>query len=316
MSGITNKEGTVVVFLKDIATFVDSYDKLLIYKSINGVSGNFYEITGQAAAGATLLGRKSESFDLNGKTFTFSCDGAAYSVSFTTEKTASEVADTINSQVSEITASVEDGKVRLTSNTTGLNSTLEIVSSSDGGVTLGFYEGDWDIGEAARMNLASDTKLYILIDYHSSSDWWYKYRLYSTTKGTYSDFSPPFQARPYSAIDVNYLIFGTVALADSEGKALASRAVKVTVIDSKEIDDIIVSAGTSYVYYTDSDGNAEIPLIKGSRVSVAVEGTRLVREFDVPSTGDSFSIFDPSLVEYDSFGIATYNIPDAERTSF
>ena len=97
----------------------------LILAASGGVSWDGTQATLTAASAVTkyaypvkekayMQGTETEAFSLNGKYLTFNVDGEnSYTVNFTTETTASQVASAINDEVDGITASASGGKVRI-----------------------------------------------------------------------------------------------------------------------------------------------------------------------------------------------------------
>lgn len=318
MSGITNIQAFVTIFINEVnAQMAAGYTHLCIEKSFNGVSGVFQEITSPAAAGATLLSAKKQNYSLNSLDFTFKADGTEYTASFGAEVTANQVAAKITADTG--IPAVADGEyVRITSLTDGLASTLELTKSTEGASEIGFFNGDWDIGEIIRVLLVADQKKYFLTDYHTKDGddgYWYRWRLFNSTTATYSAYSAPFQARDDAGVDPSKLIFGTCSLMSAEGTPMTGVAIivthkQLTAVGSKVID------GYRSVYYTDEQGVIAIPFVMSSKVSVAIENTRLVRDITVPDTGDSFDLFSPTIQEYDSIGISIYSLPDLLRQAF
>jgi len=314
-SPITGVQGTACVFLRNNNDLMASYDRLLLYKSYNGASGAYSEVTAAAAAAATITGTKKELFSLSGLEFKFWADGVEYSVTFGAEDTAAVVGAKILADTGIQANDDGSGRVQIVSPTTGLSSTLEVQESTEAGVVLGFAADDYDIGEAARIALVTDQLIYSWVDYNCADSYFYKYRLYSTATLTYSDFSIPFIARPYDSVPVANLIYGTLQLMDSEGKPLEGKLVTVQYRRLGAVGAKVIN-GPMYSYYTDAAGAVDVPLVKESEIRVAVEGTRMVRDVQVPSTGSSFSLFDPAVQEFDALGIASYNAPDLTRGSF
>jgi hypothetical protein len=314
MSGITNVQGTVVIFLNNIATLISSYNKLVVYKSVNGSTGTFSPITTTALAAAYLISENKQLYSLNGLTLTFKCNGVVKSVTFGAQTTAAAVAAKIQADTG-VTAAAYGDYVKLTSTTTGLNSTLEIHESSEGGAELGFYNEAWAIGTIAYLILDVAVKTYTIVDPNSSSAFWFRYRLYNSITGIYSEYSAPFQARSYQGITTANLIFGTLQLMDSAGQPIVGKMVKITMKEITEVENRVID-GDTIRYYTDSAGQIAIPLIKGSKIVASVEDTHVVREITVPSTGESFNLFAPLTGHYDSFSIATYALQDMERVAF
>ena len=309
---ITHELHKVLVFVPDpTATMVD-YDKISLLKSITGSSGDFQEILKTAAAAASLKGANPQTFDLNGKDFKFSVDGTEYSVTFGAQVTAVDAAAEIVLQTGQI-ATPDGDYVRINSGTTGLSSTVEIETSTEGGVELGFYLDDYDIGEDPWIDLVGGTKLYVQDDPHSDNDYWYKYQFVNSGTLVRSELSVPFRPRPLGAIDPTYLIYGTGVLADLEGNPVVGKNI---VVYNRYVPTVVGGAlldgPETVLYETDEQGLIAIPFVQGSQVSIGIEDTKLRRDIDVPTTGDSFDLFDASLLD-DRLGITYYPIADGER---
>jgi len=309
---ITNSLTRLAIVIDDIADIILSYDQLLLYRSVNGVSGTYAELTASSAVGATLKGVRREAFSLNGKPFIVDIDGTQESFTFGAVITAADAAVEITANTS-VTAVDDGGYVRITSPTTGTASTLEFTSASTGAVALGFYQGDNDHGEEDREALAGGTKLYTINDYQGSSNYWYKTRYYNTSTLSYSDYSSAFQGREEGSLDPSYIIYGTGYLTDLDGTPVTNTKV---FFYNKFVPKIVnnkLMAGMRQEYTTDSKGYVYVPLIKGSTVSMAIENTRFQRDITVPSTGDTFDLMTTDI--QDAIGIVEYDIPDATRTT-
>jgi hypothetical protein len=290
------------------------YDRISIYKSTTGTSGNFYEILKSSAAAAFLKGTKEETFNLNGKDFKFSVDGTEYSMTFGAVVTAAAAAAQIVTDTSQI--AVDDGGyVKISSGTTGLTSTVEIETSTEGGVELGMYLNDYDIGEDAWIVLDSGTRLYIQNDPHSDNDYWYKYQFVNSGTLNTSELSSPFQPRPLGAIDPTNLIYGTGVIADLAGNPVANKKIVVyNRFIPTVVAGVLVDGPQTEIFTTDEEGLISIPFVHGSKIAIGIEDTKLRRDIDVPSSGDSFDLFDQTLLD-DRLGITYYPIVDAERTT-
>lgn len=311
---ITNELHKVLVFVLDPDAILVDFDRIVIQKSTTGSSGDFYDILEDTAKAAALTGKKKEGFDLNGKDFKFKADGTEYTVSFTTEYSAADVATRITT-VTGLTASDVGGYVKIESSTTGLTSTLEIHESTEGGVELGFYLDDFDIGEDAWITVVTGTKLYIQDDPHSDNDYWYRSYYQNSSTLVTSEPSAPFLPRPLGAVDPANIIYGTGIIADTEGNPVVGKLITVynkfvpTVVGGALID-----GPETKIYETDEQGIITIPLVHGSRISIGIEDTKLRRDIDVPTSGDSFDLLDESLLD-DRLGITYYPIVDGERTT-
>lgn len=310
---VTNELHKVLVFVADPDAILLDYDKITVFKSTTGNSGDYSEILKAAPVPASLLGSKQELFDVDGKEFKFSVDGTEYTMTFGAVSTAVDVAADIVLKTSQI-ATNDGGKIRITSASTGLSSTVEIETSTEGGVALGMYLGDYDIGEGQWIDVVSGTRLYILDDPHSANGYWYKVRYVNSATSVVSDFLAPFQARPSGAIDPSEIIYGVGYVADTEGNPVAGKAIVVyNKFVPRAVSGRLVDGPEIRSYLTDSLGLVAIPLVRGISIAIGVESTKLRRDIEVPTTGDSFDLFDQTLLD-DRLGIAYYPIIDAERT--
>ena len=311
---VTSELHKVLIFVVDPDSTLVNFDKITVFKSTTGNSGDYYEILKASPVAAALLGDKQEMFDVSGKDFKFEVDGTEYTMTFGAVSTAVAVAADIVLKTGQI-ATDDGGRIRITSGTTGLASTVEIIESTEGGVALGMYLGDYDVGEGQWDSVVSGTRLYSLDDPHSANDYWYKVRYVNSATLIVSDFLAPFQARPSGAIDPSEIIYGVGYVADTEGNPVADKAIVVynkfipNVVDGKLVD-----GPQTKTYYTDELGLIAIPLVKGISIAIGVEDTKLRRDIEVPTTGDSFDLFDQALLD-DRLGIAYYPIIDAERTT-
>jgi hypothetical protein len=305
-----------LVFVPDPDTVLVDYDKITLYKSTTGTSGDYYEILKTAALPGSLLGTKKESFDLNGKEFKFSVDGTEYSMTFGAQISATDAAAEIVLQTGQV-ASNDGGYVRINSSSTGLSSTVSIDTSTEGGVELGMYLDAHDIGEGAWISLVgapNPVKLYIQDDPNSDNDYWYKYQFVNSTTLVTNAISVAFRPQPLGAIDPTNLIYGTGVIADTEGNPVANKKI---VVYNRFIPTVVAGAlvdgSETSIYETDEQGLISIPFVHGSKITIGIEDTKLRRDIDVPTTGDSFDLFDETLLD-DRLGISYYPIVDGERT--
>ena len=309
---ITSKLTNVQIVVRDIATVVASYDKIRLYRSTTGASGTYTEITAVAAAAATMTGVRKEPFTLSGKEFAVEVDGAEETHTFTAIITAAAAASEITANTS-LVAIDASGYVQITSPTTTTASTIEFAAASAGAVALGFYEEDNDHGEEVWPSLVGGTFVYTVTDYQGSSDYWYKTKYYNTTSGVYSDYSGAFQGMEAGSLEPTDIIYGTGYLVDMDGTPLENTKVFIynrfvpTIVSSK------VVSGTRQVYTTEADGWVQVPLVHGARITMSIEGTKMVRDIDVPSTGTTFDLMTTDI--QDSIGIVSYDLTDATRTT-
>lgn len=115
-----------------------------------------------------------------------------------------------------------------------------------------------------------------------------------------------FKIRPSVIADADNLSVGTISLVDVGGRAVPAHEIIVEAVPSDHSIDL---EGNTYYsnlvlktfrVFTDEEGIASIPLIKGSKVRVYVSKSSYFREIIVPN--DDFNLLDPQLsTSADSF---------------
>lgn len=118
-------------------------------------------------------------------------------------------------------------------------------------------------------------------------------------------------------LDDSHLILCSINLAGLDGVALPDRRVSFFSVYTP--DNFIVDGfgvvRNEVVVYTDDNGHAEVALVRGAIVDVAISGTGIVRRITVPTTGDSFDLLSAIASADDQFQIQTPDIPAAVRRS-
>ncbi len=305
------------IYVGNLTNVLGLFDQIQVHRSEVGELGPYTEITGAADAAATLLGSVSAPFTLNGKTLILKVDdGSEQTITFATADpiNVDDTVDFINDNLTGATAVEEVGAVRLTSDTLGTSSLLEIVGGT-ALADLGFTVGDKDNGEDARVDLVPGQADYEYDDQSGDADYWYQTRYYNTGSGSTSSFSDPIQGDIGSIIGASYLIKGTLDLATLDGAPIEDRRITfhpVYVPSGLVVDDIGVVRGDIEVY-TDAAGHAEVMLVKGATVDVTISGTGITRQITVPSTGTEFDVLSEIAAADDIFQIQTPDISAAVR---
>lgn len=297
-----------------------TYNRLRVWRSRTGQSGLYEAATAPAATGAVLEGTSGTPHQLNGKTLGFRVNAVTeVSVSFTDPDPVSttQVIAAVLAETALVVASDIGGRVRLTTAATGSGASLEILES-DAAPYLGLDVGAAAVGLDADITIVSSTYEYLYTDQNASTDFWYRIeRIHATTAQT-SGLGVPFQAGPIGTPNATK-IWCFVRVVDLQGKPISGRVV--TLINPTQ-PNLVSHSGTRWGVFrqvasmtTDSEGYAQVRLLRGMQVDIAVDGTNFVRRLQIPSTGESVDLFDPTLVVEDEFGIQEPQIDFALRTT-
>jgi hypothetical protein len=312
------------------ADWVGLYDRIQVFRSTQGSSGPFEELTGGAwepprlpktggdvpaspVAGALVA--------IVGKTLELEVMEQPITITFTGSNplTHTQAATQITSQslgrvVSYVDAS---GQLVIESLYPGLISSL-VVLPSDGAVILGLPMTEPDNtahGRDPRIPLVPGTERYNFRDPFGSREYFYRTRLLMESTGVSSDSSISFSADDDVGVAAPSTIVGYVDLVELTGRS--SRNVQVSVHNdfSGGLVDSRLVVGSTLTGLTDESGHAEFTLVRGQRLTVSIQGTSLARSITVPTDPAvaRFSLFDPSIGEVDVFRAAVPEIITAER---
>lgn len=321
MSVVTNQPIQVAYFIADIATAIVTYDRIRWYRSRTGSDGLFEAATAASVAAASITGTALTPHAVNGKTLSFKVNGVTQvDVDFTDPDpvTTTQVIAAITSATSLVVASDASGAVKLTTVATGSGASIEILSS-DAAAYLGFTAGDGVVGLDADTTLVSGTHEYFYTDQNSDESFWYEAELFNSSTADTAGLSVPFPADQIQSVPKSATIVGFVRLVDMAGKPISGRTVAFynsAMPNTVTVSSTDYSVARQYMTVdTDSEGYAEFRLLRGIQVDVNIVGTGFTRRIQIPSTGDSFNLFDSSLVVTDEFGIQEPDIDFAVRTS-
>lgn len=303
--------------VQQIDNVISLFDTIRVWRSETGEAGVYSLITADTAEAATVLGTVLSPFTVNGKTLTFKVDeGAEQTVTFASPDpvAAQFLLDEINTQATGATATEEGGALRLSSDTTGTASTLEITGGSaltDLGLSVGTVTG-----KDAHVDLQVGVDTYYYDDESWADGYFYKTQYYNSTNGSFSDLSDPREGGVGTIVSSTDLILATIDMADLEGKPLAEQTIVFNLVPSPllEVTDIAI-LGPAIEVETDSLGHAEVSLVRGALVDVVFIGTGVVRRITVPTTGTSFDLMGAVASADDNFQIQVPDIPQAIRRS-
>jgi hypothetical protein len=320
MPVVTQQPVQLSYFVADPETELLTYNRLRFWRSRTGKDGLYEPATAAVAAPAELEGTFETPHQLNNKTLSFRVNGVTkIDVLFTDPDpvTTTQVVGAITGATSLVVASDVGGKLHLATMATGSGASIEILEC-DAASFLGLDVGQAAVGLDADLVLTTGVHEYLYTDQNSSVDFWYRVELLHSVTSQTKGLGPAFQAGPIGTPN-STKIWCFIRLTDLSGRPLAGRIVTLM---NPFIPNTVVS-GTSrwgvFRHYaqmtTDSEGYAQVRVLRGMQVDVAIDGTNFIRRINIPFTGDRVDLLDPSLVIEDEFGIQEPNIDFAVRTS-
>ena len=278
------------------------YTRIEIWSSID--QGNIYqEITSSVAAPAVLRSAGAQTtFAMASKLLKLSINGAAeVSILFASTPahwTPAQVVNRINEVVPGL-ASLDGMMVKLASPTTGRVSSL-LITYNDA-ADLALPAGTLSHGTEPRPTFVPGQFIYLFNDVAGHSEDRYKWRFSANGVNPVSEFSARIFGKepPLTGVLVSV---GTAHFVGLDGRAQKRRIVVVSDRPPAVISGSAVGNELPITVDSDDQGFLQIPLVQGSVVRVAIEGTAYVREFTVPATS-SFDLLAVMASAPDPFSI-------------
>ena len=194
------------------------------------------------------------------------------------------------------------------------------IPESEGAVRLGLPVTEPDNtaqGKGARPSLIPGQTRYIYNDGFGSRDYFYRTRFLNAQSQVQSDFSISYSASKGLGLEPENVILGYALLVSNSGEAFQGGEVRVYT----EFDGLLnaghVVAGGDVIKYADENGRVEFQLVRGHKVTFAIQGTSIVRTITVPTDPSlqSFNLLDPAISDDDIFKAVVPEIITAERRS-
>ena len=299
---------TLDIHVEDLDSVLALFDRIQVWRSINGEHGDYSEITAATEAPASLTGTVAGPWAVSGKTLSIVLNSAdPIPVVFTGADplNISAVIHAINTAIPNL-ASDSSGKLKLTSPILGTGSSLQV--SGDAAPILGLSTNKVD-GLAARIYLVDPTCEYIFRDYGGLDTYWYKTRYFSTATGSVSSFSDARQGNPQSVLPVELMSRAYVRLTDVAGRPIVNRRIifvpqtpQVVTADTEVFG--ILPGFDRVIITTDYNGFAEVSLLRGMPMKAFFEGSSYHRDFVVPNQTE-FDLMTVLSTEPDPFTVTT-----------
>ena len=274
------------------------YTHIEIWLSVDD-SNSWVEVTRGPAAALVGAAPARNTYALGGRRLSFIVDGATqFDVDFDpilSRWTPGQAAARIN-QVATGRAAEISGSTFLNSPTTGRASSVEVVGTVDGFFALGATYG-YD----GRPALVSGTLLYTYSDVAPvPENARYRWRFSANGANPKSSFSPWVSpttppANP-GAVSVGYLVCLGLDGRPTQGRLLVAQEMP------EALGGGSVNAQMPLAFDADENGFIQAMLLRGAHVRVAIEGTTLVRSFQVPNA-PSFDIMQVLSTAPDQFAV-------------
>ena len=304
------------ISVNDIGTVLMSYDSMKVKRSTTGQNGVYTELTAPLSTHAVLSATLEGPYAIAGKTLQLIRDShAQVDVLFPGlgDLTPVQAANAINSQVGVVIATVDAGKVILTSTTYGTSSKIIIVGGS-AAPYFGWLDNTKVIGLESYITLQAGISLYEFIDNDGEPGYYYKVTYYNTTNGQVSQDSSPFLGAAATLVGADNLSVAVVDLVDGAGVAVAEQEISFyPVHEPLQVDGFQIALTRKPLSVTtDNAGHAEVTLVRGLKVRVVFEGTGLIREIVVPNQS-SFDLLTEISTSVDPYDAKTLGLPAAPR---
>jgi hypothetical protein len=170
-------------------------------------------------------------------------------------------------------------------------------------------------GRDGRIQLMKGREKYAFNDIRGNSGYFYKTRFRNRMNRSFSEFSQPSPADQSIGISGENIVCGQLQMVRLDGKPLRSQLVRVfNRYKTQQVEDRLV-AGPSLEVVSDMDGKVQFFLVRGSEVTVSIDGTDIVRDIEVPTDPEVkvFNLLDPALGPDDYFKVRVPVIEYAQR---
>ena len=330
---------TELVTLQILVTESDwlgSFDQIEIWRSRDTMQGPYEELTDKSWKPARIPKLAGDepassvtgaSVIIDGETFEFRVneDDTAdieVTISGADPITFADIASQITAQgFNKIRSYVDSAGAMVVETLQPGSQAVLLVLETDGAPTVGLPTEEPDslaYGRDARIPLIVGTTSYGFSDIRGSTEYYYRTRFRNRITGAFSEYSTSFTVGQATGITSANVICGQLDLVNLDGSPLAYREVSIYGAYHGELVEDKLVAGPGQTALTDANGHVEFLLVRGVAVTVAISGTNIVRDIQVPTDTDVtvFGLLDPSVSPQDDvFVVQRPDIVYAERRS-
>ncbi len=310
--------------------FEGLFDQIEIWRSRNTFAGPYEELTSDRARTARLPAAAKDmptspvtgaSISIDGLTLNLRIDEKDdFVVTFGTPATLSDAAAEVTAQGNNrFRAYVdEDGVFVVETTLVGTSATIR-VTGGDAVSQLGLTANEPDnfnFGRDARINLMLGREEYLFTDNKGSKKFFYRTRFRNRTTAAVSEFSQAFNVGAILGVSPPNVVCGFLDLVRGDGGPLSGQQVKVFNPLKGELVENKLVTGPEQVKLTDKNGHVEFNLVRGTRYTVAITGTNVVRDIVAPTDPDTkiFPLLGEDVgTQDDVFKVQVPDIITAER---
>lgn len=265
------------------ALIAQGFDCIEVWCSTD--QGNSFEpITATAAFGAKLVTKSAQTmYRMAGRQVSLQVnDGEIVTVSFPTVFdfwTPVQVAAHFNLSIPGLAVSVGPSVV-LTAPGEGRTSSLRVTYSD--AYDLDLPVGETVYGRDANLPLTSGVLFQTYADPVGHGEHRYRWRYSNSGVSPISSFSATILGKTDPVVDPSILSVATCRFVSADGRAQKRKVIVVTEADPQLLGGFIVGNDFPEVHESDEQGFLQMALVRGAKVTVAIEGTHLVRALTVP----------------------------------
>jgi hypothetical protein len=303
---------TVEIPVPQNSEIVQNYTRIKVYRSTTGEGGAYTELTGASDSPPTILGSTDGPFDLDGLalTISFNLGLVDWTINFDQDgigaaTVLSEVEDGVDTRyVTPYTSGAKFGIKGADAygyNNLALSGTACAVLGLSTTRTYGAY---------SRIVMYEPLQKYFFRDWDGNDSYWYKTSFYHHLTSAESSLSDPIPGAPPTKFPTSEMSLGSGHLTDLAGKPIQNKTIRFRLEGQAAVtaEDATptrwwIPPNSEFTVLTDYLGGFSTYLPKGASVSVAVEGTSMVRTLEVPDT--DFDVFWAAGATTDRFQVVT-----------
>lgn len=269
-----------------------------------GGSGVFLPLTGSQYLPASIMVPRLEQYDVVGKTLDLLVNGhREVSVTFASAAFADVLSAIAGENPAFVTAILDDSYMFIQTVAVGVGAALQITG---GDAAPALYHTTTApaapvYGQDTHRPLLADTEIYSFVDPYRDDTDEYRFYYFNTTTGVQSPYSPVHLGATQFATPRSELIIGNLQLLDMMGRPTQNAEVVLYV---ERDPSNRIQAPQQLSQKTDETGRVSFLLLRGLDITVSVTGVGLMHKMQIPTTGDTFDLLDPSLsTEPDNFEV-------------
>jgi len=235
--------------------------------------------------------------------------------------TLAEVAEQIQSQLLGRVLSWADssGVLVLETAQPGTGAILRVVGG-DASSLLGLSTEEPDslaFGRDAHLALFKGRERYTFNDLRGSSSFFYRTRFRNQAQNTASAFTQPSFASQPLGVSGASIVSGRLALVGVDGRPLPGVLIRIFNKENSFFVEGCLVSGSAIDGVTGDYGTLEVNLVRGAQVTVAIDGTDIVRDIKVPTDPEVgvFNLLDPDIGPNDYWTVRVPQIDYAPRRS-